>query len=196
MAVQHLHERKLLDNPKEAVINCDKCESVMQNKRRLIRGNSVPVMRCPRKGCQVMRSVRHGNNFFHYWDLNNKMNCKLSLCQILDIVHFFPCETPVKYAKTITGQSHSTLVDWYNMCWEVCMKVTEKKGQMLGTTEQPIQIDEARFAGKRKYNRGRLLQGNRVPQSEDTDALLENKRNYGRRIDGPWGFWFKARSRL
>jgi len=50
MAVRYLRERNLLDNPEEAVINCDKCGSVMQNKRRLIRGISVPVMRCPRKG--------------------------------------------------------------------------------------------------------------------------------------------------
>jgi len=73
---------------------------------------------------------------------------------------------------------------------EVCTKVIEKKGQMVGTAEEPIQIDEARFAGKRKYNRGRLLQGNRIPQSEDSDALLENNRHYGR-IDGPWVFGLK-----
>ena len=66
MDVQYLCERNLLDNPEEAVITCNKCGSVMQNKRRLIPGNSVHVMRCPRKGCQVMRSVCHGNNFFHY----------------------------------------------------------------------------------------------------------------------------------
>ena len=61
----------------------------------------------------------------------------------------------------------------------------------MGTAEEPIQIDEARFAGKCKYNRGRLLQCNRVPQSEDSDALLENNRNYGRRIDGLWVFGLK-----
>ena len=61
---------------------------------------------------------------------------------------------------------------------------------MLGITE-PIQIDEACFAGKRKYNRGRLLRGNRVPQSEHSDALLENNRNHGSRIDGPWVFGLK-----
>jgi hypothetical protein len=106
-------------------------------------------------------------------------------------VYFFLCETPIKYAETITGQSHSTFVDWYNMCREVCTKVIEKKGQMLGTAEEPIQIDESRFAGKRKYNHGRPLQGNCAPQSEDSDALLENNRNHGRRIDGPWVFGLK-----
>jgi hypothetical protein len=77
------------------------------------------------------------------------------------------------------------------MCREVCTKVIAKKVQMLGTAEEPIQIDETRFAGKRKNNRGRLLQGNRVPQSEDSDALLENNRNHGRRTDGPWVFGLK-----
>jgi len=74
MAVQYLRKPNLLDNPEEDVLNCDNCGSVMQNKRRLIRGNSVHVMRCPRKGFQVMRNVRHGNNFCHYCDLNNKIN--------------------------------------------------------------------------------------------------------------------------
>jgi len=36
IAVQYLREHNLLDNPEEAVFNCDKCGSVMQNKRRLI----------------------------------------------------------------------------------------------------------------------------------------------------------------
>jgi len=71
------------------------------------------------------------------------------------------------------------------------MKVIEKKGQMLGTAEEPIHIDEARFAGKRKYNRGRLLQGNCAPESEDSDALLEYNRNHGRRIDSLWVFGLK-----
>jgi hypothetical protein len=77
------------------------------------------------------------------------------------------------------------------MCREVYTKAIEKKGQMLGTAEEPIQIDEALFAGKRKYNHGRFLQGNRVPQSEDSDALLENNRNHVSRIDGPWVFGLK-----
>jgi hypothetical protein len=38
---------------------------------------------------------------------------------------------------------------------------------------------------------GRLLQGNSAPQSEDSDALLQNNRNHGRRIDGPWVFGLK-----
>ncbi|XP_068232212.1 uncharacterized protein [Palaemon carinicauda] len=190
-AVAYLREKNLLDDPEVVAINCDKCGSVMKNKRRKVKGSFVPVMRCPVKGCQTFKSARTGNSFFHYSDLNNKTNCKLSLCQILDIVYFFVCETPIKYAEVITGRSHSTLVDWYNMCREVCTKIVQQKGQMVGTTTEPIQIDEARFAGRRKYNRGRLLQGNLGPESTDSEAEIENNRNHGNRIDGPWVFGLK-----
>jgi len=36
MAVQYLRKRNLLDDPEEAVVNCEKCGSVVQNKRRFI----------------------------------------------------------------------------------------------------------------------------------------------------------------
>jgi hypothetical protein len=35
MAVQYLRESDLLDDPEEAVINCDKCGSVMQIKKKI-----------------------------------------------------------------------------------------------------------------------------------------------------------------
>jgi len=34
---------------------------------------------------------------------------------------------------------------------------------MVGTTENPILIDEARFAGRQKYKRGRMLNGDNAP---------------------------------
>jgi len=51
---------------------------------------------------------------------------------------------------------------------------------MVGTVIDPIQIDEARFAGKRKYNRGRLLNGGQPPSSEDCDVEVQNGRNHER----------------
>lgn len=66
--------------------------------------------------------------------------------------------------------------------------VLAERGKMIGTDAQPIQIDEARFAGRCKYNRGRLLAGNAPATSEDGDAVVRNNRNHGTRIDGPWVF--------
>lgn len=169
----------------------------MQEKRRRDRGGeSRPVLRCPRKGCQVTRSVRRGNEFFHYTDMNNKLNSKLSLCDILELVFFFIEEIPMGNAAALTGKSPNTITDWYNMCREVCSVIVscDRKGQMVGTIDSPIQIDEARFAGRRKYNRGRMLNGDEAAESEDSDAEVQNNRNHGRRIDGPWVFGMKKGS--
>jgi hypothetical protein len=65
MDVKYIRECNMLDNKEEDVINWDKCGSVMKNKRRLIRGKSVNVMRCKRKGWKVMRSVSNGNNLLN-----------------------------------------------------------------------------------------------------------------------------------
>ena len=65
---------------------------------------------------------------------------------------------------------------------------------MVGTNDNPLQIDEARFTGRQKYNRGILLNGDKSPLSEDSDAEQRNNRNYGGRIDGPSVFGLKQGS--
>ena len=65
---------------------------------------------------------------------------------------------------------------------------------MVGTNDNPIQTDEARFAGRRTYDRGRKLNGPNASLSEDSDADARNNRNYGRRIDGSWVFGLKQGS--
>ena len=54
---------------------------------------------------------------------------------------------------------------------------------MIRTTDNPIQTDEAKFAGRWKYNRGRMLIGDNAPLSVDSVADQENNRNHRRRID-------------
>ena len=56
----------------------------------------------------------------------------------------------------------------------------------MGTEVNPVEIDEARFVGRRKYNRGRLLNGDERAESTDSEADVVNNRNQGQRIDGPW----------
>ncbi|CAG0896799.1 unnamed protein product, partial [Darwinula stevensoni] len=67
----------------------------------------------------------------------------------------------------------------------------KSKGQMVGTAEAPIQIDEARFARRRKYNCRRLLDGDELPEEEDDKVNIINKCNHSRRVDGPWVFSLK-----
>ncbi|KAK5648125.1 hypothetical protein RI129_003017 [Pyrocoelia pectoralis] len=164
----------------------------MQNKRRRDRnGEYRPILRCPRRGCQTSRSVRQGNVFFQYTDINQKIHSNLTLCEILELVFFFVMEIPMHSTVTLTGKSFNTITDWFNMCREVCGSIIQARGQMTGDDDNPIQIDEARFAGRRKYNRGRMLIGDERPLSEDSDAEVANNRNHGRRIDGPWVFGLK-----
>ncbi|KAK5645168.1 hypothetical protein RI129_006468 [Pyrocoelia pectoralis] len=100
-------------------------------------------------------------------------------------------EIPMHSTVTLTGKSFNTITDWFNMCREVCGSIIQARGQMTGDDDNPIQIDEARFAGRRKYNRGRMLIGDERPLSEDSDAEVANNRNHGRRIDGLWVFGLK-----
>jgi hypothetical protein len=63
---------------------------------------------------------------------------------------------------------------------------------MLGTHANPIQINEARLAGYRKYNSGRMLGGDKPPPiNTDEGAQVQNNCNHGARVDGPWVFGLK-----
>jgi len=69
---------------------CHKCGTEMREKRRKNRyGEFVSIFRCPKKGCQTFRSVRQGNAFFHITDLNGRVTCNLTLCEIMEIVFMF-----------------------------------------------------------------------------------------------------------
>ena len=71
---------------------------------------------------------------------------------------------------------------------------------MDGTIFSPIQIDESYFSGRRKYNRGRMLEGDKKKQSyaeyydwgeespepDEQEPCPVRGKNYGRRIVGPW----------
>ena len=87
--VEFLRENQLLaqaaDHPP-----CARCGHVMEQKRKRDRGGEFRlVLRCPQQGCQTTRSVRQGNTFFHYTDLNGRLNSQLPLCGIVELVYMF-----------------------------------------------------------------------------------------------------------
>ena len=88
VAATEFLRRYQLEQPVD-IAPCSKCGGKMAEKRRKIKGESRPVFRCIRKGCQTFRSVCQESTFFCYTDLNNKMNCKLTLCEILELVFYF-----------------------------------------------------------------------------------------------------------
>ncbi len=90
---------------------------------RCTRKSGVQGWICKKKKCRTRRSVRT-NMFFTYEDKNGNPNCKLSLSQIMSIVDvFLMTQCTIRQASHITGCSLSTVVDWYNMCREVCSKI-------------------------------------------------------------------------
>jgi len=96
---------------------------------------------------------------------------------------------------TLTGKSANTVNDWLNMCREARTSiVSRQRQQKMVRTDTPIQIDEARFAGRQKYQQGRMLNGGKALPSENSDADQENNINHGHRIDGPWVFGLKQGS--
>ena len=57
------------------------------------------------------------------------------------------------------------------MCREVCSSIVSvnRRGQMVETAVNPVERDEACFAGRRKYNRGRLLNSDKRAESTDSE---------------------------
>ena len=136
-ALPFLRDHNPLDTVQEAD-PCHKCGSIMQEKRKRYRGGEFrPVLRCPQKGCQTTRFVRTGNQFFLYTDMNNKMHCNLSQCEILELVFLFVLDIPMSTVTTLTGKSANTVTDWFNMCREVCIAIVshQRRGKMIGTID-------------------------------------------------------------
>ena len=176
---------------KENVAPCHRCGEEMKDvQRRNRKGEFTSALRCKNRRCQTNRSIRCGNIFFHFTDLNDRVNCKLTLCQVLELIFYCIQDLPYDMVHILTGRGNEAICDRFNLCREICSQIVSatNRGKMIGTAEEPVQIDEARFAGGRKYNRGQMLQGDQAPDSIDSEAEVKNNRNHGRRIDGPWVF--------
>lgn len=96
----------------------------------------------------------------------------------------FVIEMSVEKIAQSTGRAETTVSSWFETCRAVCTDVLADRGKMVATDAQPIQIDAARYAGRRKYNRGRILEGDAPSNSNDEEADILNMRNHGARIDG------------
>ncbi|XP_071575579.1 uncharacterized protein [Temnothorax nylanderi] len=54
--------------------------------------------------------------------------------------------------------SEPSVIDWVSFCREVCIYWAKKNSTKLGGPNKIVEIDEAKI-GKRKYNRGRIIEG-------------------------------------
>ena len=60
-----------------------------------------------------------------------------------------------------TGASARVTVDWFNFCRDVCAQYFLDHPIVIGGPGTVVEIDESKF-GKRKYNRGRAVDGHWV----------------------------------
>ncbi|KZR98075.1 Uncharacterized protein APZ42_006686 [Daphnia magna] len=60
--------------------------------------------------------------------------------------------------------AHGTPIDWYNFCREVSEDIVINNSEKIGGVGITVEIDESKF-GKRKYNRGKRVEGSIQPKS-------------------------------
>ena len=137
------------------------CGAPMRTVQRLQKSGQRSVRwRCSVKACRTERSVRSASNFLKYERCDGRADCKLTLRQILLLLYLWVCTTSTtRQLRDLTGLGLATIADWTNFFREVCSHSIANLPKLVGTALEPAQLDESRFGGVRKYNRGRLLQG-------------------------------------
>lgn len=100
--------------------------------------------------CGYSKSLTHGTFFSH---------SHLSIAKICLFVSLWTDNVQLNIiGKHIDVTSNNTLVDWSSFCREVCYDAITTNMVPIGGEGQIVEIDESKF-GKRKYNRGRAVDG-------------------------------------
>lgn len=149
--------------------------------------NTKEVFRCMNTKCKRYISARHP--IFNY----NQFSF-LPITKVLEIIWLWSNSHSVSYVQQQTRLNKTTIIKWYSKIRKNLLEAM-LSAPAMGGKGFSIQIDESLFRGKRKYNRGRLLLGNKKPIESLSDRLRSftktkntSKRNYGNQITGPWVF--------
>ena len=119
---------------------------------RIVSRKGIFSWRCPRKGCQAVSSIR--DESFH-------AGSHIKVDEILAITYWWSRGVPVSVAMHEAGHSPNIIVDWYNFHRDVCAQYFIDHSIMIGGPGKVVEIDESKF-GKRKYNKGRYVEGHWV----------------------------------
>lgn len=132
---------------------CPTCgQEVLLDRSRLIFRCQKMVNRRKQKGsrCNWIGSARTGS-FFGKSRLPMKRLWRL-------VLHILFLDAPQKFLEENYQLSSHTIVDWKSFCREVYLDHNERHSERIGGPGEIVEIDEAKF-GKRKYNRGRIIEG-------------------------------------
>lgn len=85
-------------------------------------------------------------------------NIKLQYDVCLKLMLFFVTGVNRTQCSKLLGIPPKTVTDWYNFCMEVCFIDITRNVEKIGGEGKFVEIDESVF-GKRKYNRGKFVEG-------------------------------------
>lgn len=150
--IRWLQHRQLLKSEQD----CPKCDSTC----RWTTKKGRYVWRCPRKGCQAVVSFKDGSFY---------SGSHLRVDEILPITYWWATEQTVGNAMRETCLSNNTIEDWYNFHRDVCVQYFQDHPNVIGGPGKVVEIDESKF-GKRKYSRGRAVEGHWVFGGMERDS--------------------------
>ncbi|RZF42179.1 hypothetical protein LSTR_LSTR004328 [Laodelphax striatellus] len=133
----------------------DKCKMTLRKDSNEIDGyrwrcNNVRSKRKQkRKRCTYSKSLRTGT-FFE--------KSKLPMWKILGFVQLWTKNVAADVISEELDISKHTVVDWGSFCREVTFDAIMNRRTKIGGPGQKVQIDVCKF-GQRKYNRGRVVEG-------------------------------------
>lgn len=171
-----LREARVFNNNRQKyynVMRCSGCKKYRSAKNAIVQGQF--------RGASANNNNAELRSFFATASALRKSQTKISIKASLTIVYLWANKLSLIQSKGLIGDlvlNAGTLVDWRNYVREICFRALNDAPQMGGPGET-VQIDESLMRGRRKYNRGRLLLGNRGPGANH---------NYGNRVVGPWIF--------
>lgn len=176
--VSFLQDHGLIPREKKCVCGRDMRSLNIKHKS----GNHGVTWECTYYRCRKKQSVRSDCSFLAFKRSDGRIRCSISLCQLMHLLYLYlNTYSTCRQLHSITSIGLPTIVDWLNLIREVCTHSIVHSQKLVGTTESPIQIDESYFRGRRKYGKGRLLEGD-----YNTKVGFSRKNNYGTKINGPW----------
>lgn len=133
---------------------CPKCATVIPLVKKDLEFRRRVTRRVPSRGkvkCNTRMSARKGS-FFE--------RSRLAFDVYVKLISFLLFVSPPRQ-RLIQAEIHvtaQTIVNWYSFCREVFMHDVTRFSGKLGGPGTIVEIDEAKF-GKRKYNVGRVIEG-------------------------------------
>jgi hypothetical protein len=170
-----LEENKLFSKPK------------CQSKKCVNKPNHLSLVE--EKDNLKYRCTRCGSFYYIKSNLFTLVSSRnISIQKILELIWHWSNKQTNKFITKNLDLNSKTVRLWINKIRQLLFNKLMYSKPMGGPGYR-VQIDESLFRGRRKYNRGRLLLGDKKKyDNNDSVSQTTSKRNYGKLVNGPWVF--------